>query len=376
MTTTIRATVLSLTLLLSLDAGALADGLGPIGILGDSYSDEYQFHPPDCSTARNWVEILAAARGLDFGRFDADDRRDPSDRGHAFNWSRPGTTTEDLIQTGLPTRMAALVARGEVGLVVVFIGGNDFIHALRRPDPASALEAALPRALQNDRAAVRTILSASPRVKLVLVTIPDIRHLPEFEAELRAGRLSSALADASTVAIRRYNAGIRSIAASEPRIALMDLDLATRAMTLLSPDHVLVAGRRLDRHRPANDLDCFFLADGRHPGTLAQGLIACLFIEVINTKFAAGIKPLEPREILAFARSVAPPQDARIRSPRSVSSTRPAADRTEKTPTDAAGRRAWPSLPVQPFQGGAPFGMDRPRVPSRSSRSLEGGFNR
>jgi hypothetical protein len=42
-------------------------------------------------------------------------------------------------------------------------------------------------------------------------------------------------------------------------------------------------GRRLDRHPPANDLDCFFLADGRHPGTLGQGLIACMFIEVVNT---------------------------------------------------------------------------------------------
>jgi hypothetical protein len=39
----------------------------------------------------------------------------------------------------------------------------------------------------------------------------------------------------------------------------------------------------LDRHRPANDLDGFFLADCRHPGTLGQGLIACMFIEVVNT---------------------------------------------------------------------------------------------
>ena len=30
---------------------------GPIGVLGDSYSDEYQFYPPDRASARNWVEI-------------------------------------------------------------------------------------------------------------------------------------------------------------------------------------------------------------------------------------------------------------------------------------------------------------------------------
>ncbi len=37
-----------------------SDGIVPaIGVLGDSYSDEYQFYPPDRSTAQNWVEILA-----------------------------------------------------------------------------------------------------------------------------------------------------------------------------------------------------------------------------------------------------------------------------------------------------------------------------
>ena len=29
-----------------------------IGVLGDSYSDEYEFYPPDRPTARSWVEIL------------------------------------------------------------------------------------------------------------------------------------------------------------------------------------------------------------------------------------------------------------------------------------------------------------------------------
>jgi hypothetical protein len=61
-------------------------------------------------------------------------------------------------------------------------------------------------------------------VKLVLVTLPDIRHMREFDGPLRAGRLSAALADAFTVAIGRYNAPIHSFEASEPRIARLDLD--------------------------------------------------------------------------------------------------------------------------------------------------------
>src|SRR4051794_15479821 len=52
-----------------------------IGVLGDSYSDEYEFYPPDRSTARNWVEILSATRGLDFGPYSTVGRGEPRNRG-------------------------------------------------------------------------------------------------------------------------------------------------------------------------------------------------------------------------------------------------------------------------------------------------------
>src|SRR5262249_20189269 len=151
------------------------------------YSDEYQFYSPDRSTARNWVEILAITRGLDFGRFEANRRGDPRHQGYAFNWAWTGATTEDLIRAGQHTGLAAQVARGEVSVVVIFVGGNDFINALNDPDPAAALDVVLPRALENYRTAFQTIYAASPRAKLVLVTVPDIRHLPEFDLPLRAG---------------------------------------------------------------------------------------------------------------------------------------------------------------------------------------------
>ena len=63
----IHLTALLIALLTSLTS-ARAGWRGGIGVLGDSYSDEYQFYPPHRSTARNWVEILAATRGVDFGR--------------------------------------------------------------------------------------------------------------------------------------------------------------------------------------------------------------------------------------------------------------------------------------------------------------------
>src|SRR6516164_4777068 len=42
--------------------------LGQVGAVGDSYTDEYKFYPPDRTTARNWVEILHATRGVRFGQ--------------------------------------------------------------------------------------------------------------------------------------------------------------------------------------------------------------------------------------------------------------------------------------------------------------------
>src|SRR3954449_7451952 len=85
MTTTIRTTLLTATLLLAAQVCTRAESPGGIGVLGDSYSDEYEFYPPDRTTARNWVEILAATRGLDFGRFGDESRGEPRNRGFAYN---------------------------------------------------------------------------------------------------------------------------------------------------------------------------------------------------------------------------------------------------------------------------------------------------
>ena len=166
MTTRIlRLAALVIALLTPL-APAHAGWRGGIGVLGDSYSDEYQFYPPHRSTARNWVEILAETRGLNFGRFSTRSRGEPRNQGYEYNWARSDATTDDLIATGQHTGLAAQVARGEVNLVVVFIGGNDFINAMKAPDPPAAFRQVGPRAEANLERAVATILKAHPDVKV------------------------------------------------------------------------------------------------------------------------------------------------------------------------------------------------------------------
>jgi phospholipase/lecithinase/hemolysin len=289
---------------------------GGIGVMGDSYCDEYEFYPPDRSRARNWVEILATTRGLNFGELTRQSRGEPRNQGYAYNWARSDATTETLLSSGQHTGLAAQVARGEVSLVYVFIGGNDFINAMYTADPLAALEKVLPRAMENYKVAVRTILKASPDVKLVLGTVPEIRALPEFANPIREGRISVAVADAFSAAQGRYNAQIRSLVAAEPKAALVDLDLSTRIADRLSPNRLVVAGRKLDRLQTANDLDHFFLADVRHPGTLGQGLMARMFVETINAKFHAGIRPLYDQEVLALAVAAMSPTRTLASAPR------------------------------------------------------------
>jgi hypothetical protein len=298
--TRIRSTVLFLVMLVPMNA-ALAGWQGGIGVLGDSYSDEYQFYPPHRSAARNWVEILAATRGLDFGAFSDVTRGEPRNQGFAYNWARSDATTVDMIATGQHTGLAAQVARGDVNLVAVFIGGNDFINAMRTPDPVATFQTAGQRAESNVRCAVETVLAANSDVKLVIATVPDIRDLPEFREPLRAGELPRAWADAATATIKHYNAQIRSIAAREPRVALLDFDLATRISDRIYPETFLVAGHGIVRSGPSDNPDLLVLGDVRHLGTVGQGLFAELFVSAIDAKFHAGVPALSQREVFEFA---------------------------------------------------------------------------
>jgi GDSL-like Lipase/Acylhydrolase len=269
-----------------------------IGVMGDSYSDEYEFYPPHRSRARNWVEILARARGLNFGAFSTASRGEPRNQGFAYNWARTEAETSDLIRDGQHLGLARQVAHGEVGVVVIFIGGNDFIHALASEERERVVDQVLDRAIANLDIAVKTILDASPKAQVCIATLPDILELPMFAAPVRAGRLSPRVASAFSKAISRYNWHIRRSMMANPRIALVDLALATQLAPRPDAGHVVVAGRRLDWVRPANDVNHAFLADSRHISTLVQGMLANYVISTLNARLDARIKPLTLREIL------------------------------------------------------------------------------
>jgi hypothetical protein len=119
--------------------GSAAHALG-IGAIGDSPTDEYlggttltifETNLP----ARNWVQILAETRGLDFGAFEADGnlRGEPRNEGYAFNYARSSATALEpgrtpFIKAGVAqaTLLATHIAAGDVEVVYYGLGVNDF----------------------------------------------------------------------------------------------------------------------------------------------------------------------------------------------------------------------------------------------------------
>ncbi len=129
---------LALALLLSPATAARADFHHGIDAMGSSTTEEYQFQGGPRATARNWVEILDATRGLNFGGFTAESRGEPRNQGYAYDWGRVGATTAGLLSQGQHTGLAAQVASGEVTLAVLWIGTNDFRGVLNAPVPPPA----------------------------------------------------------------------------------------------------------------------------------------------------------------------------------------------------------------------------------------------
>ncbi len=109
--------------LLASDAFAALVGAEPaIAVIGDSLSDEYS--DKSYSYARNWVELLAAEKGANFGPLG--DWGTSRGDGYEYNWARPGASTQSAIEGGQLDGVIDQVAAGEVTHVLAAIGSNDF----------------------------------------------------------------------------------------------------------------------------------------------------------------------------------------------------------------------------------------------------------
>lgn len=283
-----------------------------LGELGDSITDEYRFYAPDRSQAKNWVEILAKTRHVQFGPHSLTSRGEPRNAGFAYNWARSDATSSDMVQNQLPG-LAGQVRRGQVNLVSILIGGNDFLHYANgfnafSPPSLAEVQAGLAkveaRAEDNLTTAVRTIMAASPNVKVAIATLPDIRTFPAV-AMLGGYPPLKPLIDAIGPALDKYNARVKALAAEQPgQIAVVDLNaLYTSLATATAATGKLKVGNQtIDARTPSDDPRHLFLADGLHIGTVGQGLVANAFVQAYDSTFGTTIRPLRPAEILRQAK--------------------------------------------------------------------------
>ena len=289
-------------------------GIDGIAVLGDSYSDEYQFYAPDRATARNWVEQLDEDSNVDFGAFSTIDPLGPQNAGFANNWAVSGATSSDMIAGGQHTGAAAQAASGAVDLVTMFIGGNDFrrvfqILATEGPGPAlDALQQSIPTLLTNIAIASGTILSppvlsANPDVHLILTTIPNPSYLPEVRAALIATPQIRPFVDVVDQAVEFVNGQVRNQAAANGAlVAVVEFDgMIDR---IFASSELRVGNAVIDLvsiNNPTNSPSVFALADRIHPGTIGQGLLANLYVEMANRAFDADLQRLSTRDLLQNA---------------------------------------------------------------------------
>jgi phospholipase/lecithinase/hemolysin len=280
--------------------------LGLMGALGDSYTDEYQFYSPDRTHARGWVEILAHTQKANFGPFTTVSRGEPRNQGYATNWALSESTSDEMVAQQLPG-LANQVAGGRVKYASIFTGGNDFLFYLlnARENPPSPDVAAVQlaqveaNAQKNLDTAVATLLAASPKVKLVVATVPALADLPIVQEEATTPQ-EQALVAGADAALDVYNANIRLIAATQPRVALADLAAESSALATAGPS-ASFGGTTITLTTSSNDYHSFFLADGLHVGTVGQGIIANSFLAALDTKFGAGVNVFTPEGIVGLA---------------------------------------------------------------------------
>jgi hypothetical protein len=79
--------------------------------------------------------------------------------------------------------------------------------------------------------------------------------------------------------------------------------------------------------------------------------MACMFVAVVNTKYAAGISPPEPRGVLAFARSLAPPPDADVGLVRLAGAPRPVSTVKARYPVQRRPEREFETFGSEAMSG-------------------------
>lgn len=279
-----------------------------IAILGDSNSDEYRADDDRggaySQTTLNWMEQLVSYRGLNFGAWG--NRSQPRRSGYAYNWALSGATASSMISGGQHSGVAQQVSAGEVSLVFIHIGTNDFARnryseIYNGNLSGQNLDNKIQGIIQDITHAVDTIQAAGS----VNILLTDC-----YDYSLPAGELLSDYPDATrrqkvTDAIQVVNAGLHTMA-QQRGVAIVDMTAAfANILSGANSNGILsVGGEQIDLTRSGDEPHFGRLGDSYgHPGTILSGILFAngIFIENVNNAFGTSLAPLTDNELLQAA---------------------------------------------------------------------------
>lgn len=277
-----------------------------VAVLGDSQSDEYRADDRRGenfeSVTYNWVEILQRERNVSFG--DWGTYAEPRRTGYAYNWARSGATARSMIESGQHIGVAEQVRAGEVNVVVMYIGANDYAPFITADGYEAIYNGTLTESqviekqnqiLADIKTAIDVIQSAG-EVKILIVQIPHWSNnfgvslafpVPEHRRRV-------------TEAVNKTNEEIKTLA-DQYAIPTLDPNEFYKKQTQSHNGSIVVGGVKLERLLINNDSRNMFLDDGIHPGTVLNALFANEVMTKLNFHFGTHMLNLTDQEILQIA---------------------------------------------------------------------------
>lgn len=274
-----------------------------IGVIGDSLSDEYQaddmrgyeFSP----TTLNWIEQLVKSRNLNFGVWGkwGDVRRN----GFAYNWAQTSFTTDDVLKENLDHQVARQVQAGEINVVILYIGANDFFPLNEENDYKKIYYNLLSDKEQNEKID-RTVkhiermadtIQQAGDVRIMVMGIPDWNLSPPlrviFPDESKRVRVSKVIG-AINNRLQLY--------AQKKGLFFVDTNVFYSDLLTKAPfGSIMISGESVNIYLPGDEPHHGFLSDIIHPGSVINGLFANYMLEHMNTKLETKIPLLSEDEI-------------------------------------------------------------------------------
>lgn len=290
---------------------ATAQTLDRLGAIGDSLTDEYDDQDFG-AYARNWLELLVEQRGVEVGPTAAQAGQpggtwnEPRRTGYQDNWARSSADTDTAITQGQHTGLAGGVVRG-VTHAVVFIGNNDFRPGLDNSYPYNAIyngswtpqqiEAHLDDSIADLGTLITPLENSSYRI--AVANAIDFGSTPLVEALFP----NAAFRDRVTAVLAEFSSRVRQLA-EDRNLTFVDLFSFGKAAfgTNTAPRANLLVGNvaiNLNGIADQSGTTAAFVEDGIHPHTVAQGIIANIWLAALDQHLGACVPPFSEAQLLA-----------------------------------------------------------------------------